>query len=79
MEGCPLVKYLRQVESRKRQGPEDFRECQVVMAQAFNLSTREAETVALCEFEASIVYRASSSTDRTPQRNMIFREHGFPG
>jgi hypothetical protein len=44
----------------------------VVVAQAFNLSTQMAETGRwISEFEASLVYRASSRTARTTQKNPV--------
>ena len=39
-----------------------------VMAKAFNLSSWEAD---LCEFKASLVYKASSRTARARQRNPV--------
>jgi hypothetical protein len=42
-----------------------------VVAQAFNPSTREAEAGGISEFEASLVYRVSSSTARDVQRNPV--------
>ena len=43
---------------------------QGVVACTFNPSTQEAGQVDLCEFEASLVYRVSSRTDRAvSQRN----------
>ena len=41
-----------------------------VMAHALNPSTLEAEAGDLCEFEASLVYKASSRTARATQRNL---------
>ena len=44
--------------------------CQAGVAHAFHPSTQEAEAGDLCEFEASMVYKASSRTgSKTTQRN----------
>ena len=43
-----------------------------MVAHAFNPSTREAEAD-LCEFEASLVYKASSGTARATQKNPILK------
>ena len=40
-------------------------------AHAFIPSTRDARQVALCEFEASLVYRLSSTIARATQRNPV--------
>ena len=45
-----------------------------MVAHAFNPSTREAEASGfLSEFEASLVYRVSSSTARATQRNPVLK------
>ena len=44
-----------------------------VVVHAFNPSTQETEAVNLCEFETSLVYRASSRTARTTQRNPVLK------
>jgi hypothetical protein len=44
--------------------------CWAVVAHAFNASTWEAEAD-ISEFEASLVYRVSSRTARTAQRNPV--------
>jgi hypothetical protein len=44
---------------------------QVVLVHTFNPSTWEAEAGGSLEFEASLVYRASSRTARATQRNPI--------
>ena len=45
-----------------------------VVVHTFNPSTREAEAGDLCEFEASLVYRASSTTARATQRNPVSKK-----
>ena len=42
-----------------------------MVAHAFNSSTRRERQVDLCEFKASLVYRASSRTARATQRNPL--------
>lgn len=42
-------------------------------AHTFNLSTREAEAVDLCELEASLVDTMSSRTARNTQKNPVLR------
>jgi hypothetical protein len=44
-----------------------------VVAQAFILSTQEAEAGDLSAFEASLVYRDSSRTDKATQRNPVWK------
>ena len=44
------------------------------MAHSFNPSTWEAEAVDLIEFEASLVYKLSSSTARATQRNLVSKK-----
>jgi hypothetical protein len=44
-----------------------------MVAKAFNPSTGEAED--LCEFEASLVYKASSRTARATQRDPVSKQH----
>lgn len=39
--------------------------------QTFNHSTPETKIVALCEFEANLVYRESSVTPRDKRRNPV--------
>ena len=48
------------------------REHQVVMVNVFNLSIWESESVDVCEFKASMVYKVSSRTARAvTQRNPV--------
>ena len=42
-----------------------------MVVHVFNPSTREAEAGRFSEFEASLVYRVSSRTARTTQRNPV--------
>ena len=42
-----------------------------MVAHAFNPSTREAEAGRFFEFEASLVYKVSSSTAKAIQRNTV--------
>ena len=42
-----------------------------VVVHAFNPTLRRQRQAELCEFEASLVYRASSRTARTTQRNPV--------
>jgi hypothetical protein len=44
-----------------------------VVAHAFNPSTREAEAGRFFEFEASLVYKVSSSTAKAIQRNPVLK------
>lgn len=48
------------------------------MLQTFYPSTREAETDVICEFETSIVYRASSRTVRAKQKSLVFKNQTKP-
>jgi hypothetical protein len=43
----------------------------MVVVYSFNSSTQEAGTSNLCEFKASLVYRASFRTARATQRNPV--------
>jgi hypothetical protein len=47
----------------------------VVVGQAFNPSTWEAESRWISEFEASLVYRVSSRTARATQRNPVSKQN----
>jgi hypothetical protein len=44
----------------------------IAMMHVFKLSTQEVESGDLCEFKANLVYRASSRTDRSKQRNLVW-------
>jgi hypothetical protein len=47
----------------------------VVVAQAFNPSTQEAEAGRSLEFKASLDYRVSSRTAKATQRNPVLKTH----
>ena len=47
---------------------------QATVALAINSSTQEGETGDLCEFRASLVYRASSRTARVTQKNPVSKQ-----
>jgi hypothetical protein len=49
----------------------------VVVVYAFNPSTWEAEAGGFLEFETSLVYRVSSRTTRTTQRNPVSKKKIF--
>jgi hypothetical protein len=54
--------------------------CQAVVAHTFTPSAQEAGTgQAVCEFEVSLIYRASSRTVRATQRNLILEEREGSG
>jgi hypothetical protein len=47
----------------------------IVVAHTFDASTWEAAAAGwISEFKASLVYRASSRTDRTTQRNLVLEK-----
>jgi hypothetical protein len=45
-----------------------------MMRHTFNASTQRQRPVVLCEFEASLLYRASSRTARATQINTVSKE-----
>jgi hypothetical protein len=47
------------------------KQCQAVVAYAFNPSTWEGRSRLISEFEASLVYKVSSRTARAMQRNPV--------
>lgn len=46
----------------------------VVMAHAFNLALGRQRQEDVCEFEASLIYRASSRTSRATQRDLVSKQ-----
>ena len=52
--------------------------CQAIVAHIFNPSTRKAEAMDFCDFEAILVYRASSRAAKATLRNPFSRGMGDP-
>jgi len=52
----------------------DNEDCRVMMVHAFNPNTQEAEQADLHEFKAVLVYRPSSRTAKTTQKNPALRK-----
>jgi hypothetical protein len=61
--GCAHTQ-IRGIKKKKKKS-------KVVVSQAFNPSAWEAKSGRFLEFEASLVYRVSSSTARATQRNPV--------
>ena len=68
------VKIYLDIKANTQTNKQTLHFSQAVVVHAFNPSTQEAEAGQSLEFEASLVYRMSSRTVRTTQRNPVSKK-----